>query len=134
MKLKKSVSIDIFYPKDIDNFVKNVNYTIRKNAKTVRRQIISFRNYFFKYEEPHTEITQNSDVLFIKILLPMTKKKDIKLQITNNKVEVEGIFRRKGNICGFHRSLDLPLCTMPDKAKAVFKNEQLRIKIPLQRL
>ena len=134
MKKKKGIDIDIVYTKELGNFIKNLNTNIRKNIKAVNNQVRVLQKYFLKYEEPYSEISQNFKALLIKVNLPYTKKRDITLRILGDKVEIEGVSNHKNVRKGFFRRVDLPLNVKVDRAKAVFKNETLKIKIPLARM
>ena len=133
MKKKKGIDIDIVYTRELGTFIKNLNTNIRKNIKAVNNQVRAAQKYFLKYGEPYSEISQNSKTLLIKVKLPYTKKKDITLRILGDKVEIEGVSNHKTGKRGFFRKVDLPSNVRPDRAKAVFKNETLKIKIPLAR-
>ncbi len=131
MTRKKSVSIDIVYSRELNNFIKGLNTNIRKNFRMARKQVRVLRKYFLTYEEPYSEISQNFKALFIKVKLPNTSKKDIVLRILGNRVEIEGISQHTEGLKGFHRKIDLPANVRTDRARAVFKNEILKIKLPL---
>ncbi len=128
---KNGTDIDIVYTRELGNFIRSLNVNIRKNIKTVNSRFKVVQKYFLKYEEPYSEISQNNKALLISVKLPYTKKKDIALRILGNKVEVKGISSHKNDRKGFFRNIDLPLNARTDRAKAVFKNETLKIKIPL---
>lgn len=134
MKKKKGIDIDIVYTRELGNFIRNLNTNIRKNLRTVNNQVRVVQKYFLKYEEPYSEISQNFKALLIKVKLPYTKKRDIILRILGDKVEIEGVSNHKNVRKGFFRKVDLPSNVKVDRAKAVFKNETLKIKIPLAKM
>ena len=134
MKKKKGIDIDIVYTKELGNFIRSLNTNIRKNIRAVNNQARVVQKYFLKYEEPYSEVSQNFKALLIKVRLPYTKKRDITLRILGDKVEIEGVFNHKTGRRGFFRKVDLPSNARSDRAKAVFKNETLKIKIPLAKI
>lgn len=131
---KKSGSIDILYSREFTSFVRNLHTNLRKNARAARRQLAILGKYFLKYEEPYSEISQNHKHLLIRVKLPMTKKSDIALRIAQNRVEIEGVASSKDGHRGFYRAVDLPPNTRIEKARAVFRNETLKVKIPLSKV
>ena len=73
--------------------------------------------------------------MVVKIALPNVSKKNILLKISDGKIEVRGHAFVKENkkklLRGFYRTIDLPYNAVTDKAKALYRNNNLRIKIPI---
>ena len=112
----------------------DIHQGVQKNIVRINKQVTEVRKWFLKYEEPYCEISQNHRSFFINMKLPDVHKKDITLKIENNKVEVKGIRKqrekKKVKLAGFYRVIEIPKNTKQEKARAIFKNNALKIRIP----
>lgn len=117
---------------NIASVIDNLNYSISKNIGFFNKQLTRIRKNFVKYHEPYSEISQNHNGMDIRINLPSIPKKNILLKINNGRIEVSGhMLERKRLLKGFYRSIDLPSNAVADKARARYKNNTLRIRIPI---
>lgn len=104
------------------------DYTDRKGA-------LAFRNPLADLEETDKEV-------IAKFELPGVDKKDIELNITEDKIEVKverkqeariekkGFYREERSYRGFYRSMALPSKVIPEKSKAKYKDGVLEVSMP----
>ena len=124
MPRKKSVSIDPIF---IMNF----------SGKLLNKHLGNLKRGFISYEEPFSEIRQNHRGMNIIIKLPKVKKKDVFINITEDKIELKAKSIKKGRtLKSYHRIIDIPNCSISKKIKADYnpKREVLKIKIPYNSL
>ena len=119
--------------------LKNFNKSINKNFKGFNKQIDLIKKTFTSYQEPYCEINQSLKGMNIKIKLPEVKKKDVLLNIYNDKIELKAESKiidekNKKKLMIFYRTIGLPPCSLVKKAKAEFKKESLKIKIPFSKI
>lgn len=91
---------------------------------------------------PLADLEENDKDIIAKFEMPGVDKKDIQLNITENKIEIKvekkqetkvekkGVYREERNYKGFYRSMVLPSEVIPEKAKARYKDGILEITIP----
>jgi len=125
--------------KSIDSFFKNFNRSLNKNIRFFKKNVETIKKTFVNYEEPYCELNQSHKGINIRILLPNVKKKDIVLNIFNDKVELKAESRVIGEknkklFRIFYRTIDLPSCSVVSKAKAEYKRNKLKIKIPFKKI
>ncbi|MCD6414883.1 MAG: Hsp20/alpha crystallin family protein [Candidatus Diapherotrites archaeon] len=94
------------------------------------------------WREPLADMWETDDAVFVTLELPGVSKDDIKLNITENQLEVSvdfhkeekeeksGYKRFERQYRGFYRAVSLPAKVIPDKAEATYKNGVLEIKLP----
>lgn len=115
-----------------------VKNQVDKNIRVLHNQFIAVKKLFVTYEEPYSEISQTAKHFFIHIKLPNVKKKDIHLHIQQGKIEVSGhrhvVENDKHRMKGFYRSIIIPAHIIPERARALYVGENLKIKIPLRNL
>ena len=121
---KKSVNID---PNLIINF----------SGKLLNKHFTYLKKRFINYEEPFSEIRQNHKGMNITIKLPEVKKKDVIINITEDKIELKAkSIKKNRTLKNYHRIIDIPKCSVSKYIKADYnyKKEILKIKIPYQGL
>ena len=91
---------------------------------------------------PEVEVFQRNSELVIRADLPGLKKEDVKVDVTEDRVtlqgerkreheeEREGVYRSERSYGTFYRDVVLPPGTMSDQAKATFKDGVLEITMP----
>jgi len=91
---------------------------------------------------PELEIFHRNSELVIRADLPGLTKDDVKVDVSDNQViiegerqrqheeEREGVFRSERSYGRFYRAIPLPEGVIADQAKATFKNGVLEITIP----
>lgn len=92
--------------------------------------------------KPLADIEESDKEVVIKFEIPGVDKRDIQLNITQNKIEVrverkqeekikrEGFYRLERSYGGFYRSISLPTEVIPEKAKAKYRDGILEVRIP----
>jgi len=91
---------------------------------------------------PLTDLEETDKEVIAKFEIPGVDKKDIQLNITENKIEVKvekkqeakvekkGFYREERSYRGFYRAMVLPSEVIPEKAKAKYQDGILEITIP----
>lgn len=91
---------------------------------------------------PAVEVFHRHNELVVRAELPGLTKDDIKVDVTDDhislrgerklehKEEKDGVFRSERSYGSFYREIPLPEGTIPDQAKANFKNGVLEITMP----
>jgi len=91
---------------------------------------------------PQVDVTQNNNELTICVDLPGMKKDDVKVDVTEDAITIQGerrreqedekggVFRSERSYGSFYRVIPLPEGAITDQAKATFKNGVLEIKLP----
>ncbi len=115
--------------------LKNIQRDFQKFFTDVNKQVDIVRKNLVTYEEPYSEITQNDKIIEILVKLPDVYKKDLTVKLEGNQVFVNAHQREKsmfGYITkkGFSRKILIPDNALLKKAKAVYKGDILKIKIP----
>ncbi len=94
------------------------------------------------WREPLTDMWEDDDSIIVTAELPGVDKDEIKLNITENALELKvekkrekksesGKSRRiERTYSGFYRYIELPSEIIPEKAKATYKNGVLEVRIP----
>jgi len=114
----------------------NINHNLLKGPKGE----ISKTNY----KLPLSNIYETDKEIIAEIEMPGVDKKDIKIQIDKNGIEIKaenkaeikqenqkkGIYRFERNYSGFYRYFSLPSYADTEKANAEYKNGILKIIIP----
>ena len=109
----------------------------------------SFRNFptitppsLPSWPKTHTDIIDEGNKLVVKVDLPGVKKKDIKLDVTDNSLEVsaehteeeeekrKNFLRKERSEVSYYRTLPLPEKVVAGKAKAKLIDGVLNITIP----
>ncbi len=90
------------------------------------------------YEEPYAELSQNSKHMHLLVKLPDVNKRNITLTVSHNVVQIRGMKKQKDLSLTalpkvYYRSILLPSHARTDKLKIKFKNNILKIKIPLKK-
>ncbi|MBT3865631.1 Hsp20/alpha crystallin family protein [Candidatus Woesearchaeota archaeon] len=127
---KRDVKFSVeFNTEGIDSFLKKIN---KKKDDTLRK-LGNLKKRFSNYEEPFCEIRQNHKKMRIEVKLPDVKKKDVLLNVSNERIEIKAEAKeRKKLIKTFHRVIDIPKCSLPKKIKANFKNNVLKLDVPFK--
>jgi HSP20 family protein len=91
---------------------------------------------------PEVEVFQKNNELTIRADLPGLKRNDVKVDITDNQIyiqgerkheheeERDGYYRSERGYGSFYRTIPLPEGTITDQAKANFKDGVLEIRMP----
>ncbi len=91
---------------------------------------------------PLTDLEETGKEVIAKFELPGVEKKDIQLNITENKIEVKvekrkeseekkkGYYRMERKYAGFYRAIPLPEGVHPEKAKAKYEKGILEVTMP----
>jgi HSP20 family protein len=91
---------------------------------------------------PDVEMYQRNNELVIRADLPGLKKEDVKVDVTDamltiqgerrheEETEHSGVYRSERSYGSFHRTIPLPEGAITDQAKASFKNGVLEITMP----
>jgi len=91
---------------------------------------------------PRIDVTQRNDELVIRADLPGLTKEDVKVDVTDDMITIEGerrheqheeeggVYRSERSYGSFYRSIPLPEGAMTDRAKATFSNGVLEITMP----
>jgi len=91
---------------------------------------------------PLTDLEETDKEVIAKFELPGVDKKDIQLNITENKIEVKvekrkeskekkkGYYRMERRYSGFYRAIPLPEGVHPEKAKAKYEDGILEVTMP----
>jgi len=91
---------------------------------------------------PLTDLEETDKEVIAKFEMPGVDKKDIQLNITEDKIEVKvekkqeakvekkGFYREERSYRGFYRAMALPSNVIPEKAKAKYKDGVLEVTLP----
>jgi HSP20 family protein len=91
---------------------------------------------------PQIDVFQRNNELVVKADLPGLKKEDVKVDVTDDAVTIqgerraeheeerEGVYRSERSYGSFYRVIPLPEAAMPEQAKATFNNGVLEITMP----
>ena len=91
---------------------------------------------------PQIDVFQRNNELVVKTDLPGLKKEDVKIDITDDAITIqgerrsehqeerEGVYRSERSYGSFYRVVPLPEGAMTDQAKATFNNGVLEITMP----
>ncbi len=91
---------------------------------------------------PRVDVSQRNDQLVIRADLPGLSKDDVKVDVTDDAVTIQGerhrehqeeqggIYRSERTYGSFYRTVPLPEGTIADQAKASFKNGVLEVTMP----
>jgi HSP20 family protein len=96
------------------------------------------------YREPVCDMYENDKEIITEIELPGINKKDIKINVSEDSVEIKtetkkedkvedkkkGMYRLERSYSGFYRKFALPKNVDNNKAEAEYKDGILKIKIP----
>ncbi len=130
---------DLIDPFDMMRRVKNDIERIWNEFEDERRSLLKGPRNF---KQPSIDIEDKKTELVLTADLPGIDKKDIKINIENNKIEItaekrkekeektKNFFRQERSYSGFYRSMTLPSAIDPNKTKADFKDGVLKITMP----
>jgi len=91
---------------------------------------------------PQIEVSQQNNELIIRADLPGTNRDDVKVEVTEDAVTIQGerrreheeerggVYRSERSYGNFYRVIPLPDGAIPDQAKATFKDGVLDIRMP----
>jgi len=94
------------------------------------------------YFEPYVDIYETPTEVIVTAELPGMKKRDIKLNVTEDTVEISaeareeaeeerpGVLRKERRVGRFYRSLSLPCRVEPEGAKAKYVDGVLEVRLP----
>jgi HSP20 family protein len=94
---------------------------------------------------PQIEIAQKGEEMVVRADLPGIKKDDIKIEVTDNALNIEGerkqeeeqsqegFYRSERRYGHFYRSIPIPEGANTENVKASFKDGVLEIRLPVQR-
>ncbi len=117
--------------RSFENFWKNNEY---------RELPDRFENYMMR--SPLTDLEETDKEIIVRFELPGVNKKDIQLNVTENKIEVKvekkdevriekkGFFRMERGYAGFYRAIALPENVYPEKSRAKYENGILEVVMP----
>lgn len=100
-----------------------------------KRGVISMRS-------PLTDLEETDKEVIAKFELPGVDKKDIQLNVTENKIEVKvekkqeakvekkGFYREERIYKGFYRAMALPSEVVAEKTRAAYKDGRLKVTMP----
>ncbi|MEM4605914.1 MAG: Hsp20/alpha crystallin family protein [Candidatus Pacearchaeota archaeon] len=115
---------------------------IRRLQESLNR---SFRNFWessktdFSMRTPLSDIEETDKELIVKFEIPGVDKKDINLNVTEDRIEVKverkqqskeekkGFYREERSYRGFYRAMSLPCEVIPEKTKAKYKDGILEV-------
>jgi HSP20 family protein len=94
--------------------------------------------------QPLVDLADNGEEYVVKAELPGIKREDLKIEITENGIEIsgetkteqkeedkdKGYLKRERRYASFFRSLPLPDAVLTDKAEAELKDGVLTVKLP----
>jgi HSP20 family protein len=95
-----------------------------------------------RFWTPEIEMYQRNNELVVRADLPGMKKDDVKVDITESAITIQGerrqeeeterggVYRTERSYGSFYRSVPLPDGAMTDQAKATFKDGVLEITMP----
>lgn len=95
-----------------------------------------------KFEAPAADFRETSQELIAEFDLPGIDKKDIKLKVTENEIEVKaekkqelkeekkGFFHQERSYQGFYRRNTLPVKVKPEGVEAEYQNGVLTVRMP----
>ncbi len=137
----------------IDEVFRRIEETLRRTQEYIRdveralmprvaRGAISIgREVITGFREPLIDLREEDDEIVITMELPGVKKEDIKVNATENFVEVRAdikreeteekahYIRRERFYTGFYRRVELPYPVDPSTGKAKFENGVLEIRL-----
>jgi len=91
---------------------------------------------------PLTDLEETDKEVIARFELPGVDKKDIQLNVTENRIEVKvekkqeakvekkGFYSEERSYRGFYRAMPLPSEVIPEKAKAKYSNGVLEVAMP----
>lgn len=91
---------------------------------------------------PLTNLEETDKEIIAKFELPGIDKKDIQLNVIDNRIEVKvekkkeariekkGFYKEERSYSGFYRAISLPSEVVPEKAKAKYKDGVLEVTMP----
>ena len=134
-KNEKERKLDVYRPLEaLDRMDDFFDYAMKMPYKLLN-------NYFSSYKTPDADIIDNGDSYTIKIDLPGIDKKDIKLKVLGDNIEVRaekneekeerrgGYYSKERAQMGYYRSIPLPEKIKPKSAKAKMENGTLKIDV-----
>jgi len=94
--------------------------------------------------QPLIDLADNGKEYLLKAEVPGIEKKDLNIEITENRIEIsgrtaietkeedkeQGYLRRERRYTSFYRSLPLPEAVLTEKAEAELKDGVLTVKLP----
>jgi HSP20 family protein len=92
--------------------------------------------------KPQVEVSQRNNELVVRADLPGLSKEDVKVDVTDNAITIQGerrreheeerggVYRTERSYGSFYRVIPLPEGAMTDQAKASFKDGVLEITMP----
>jgi HSP20 family protein len=130
--------------RDMDSLFSDFFYTenphLLQGNKDSKNEIASLENY----REPVCDIKEDKDNYSLSLEIPGSKKEDIKINITDNNLEIKaehkkedkqedktkGYYSYSRSYSGFYRVFTLPKNIDQDKIDAEYKDGVLNLKIP----
>ncbi len=100
------------------------------------------RDYYAEVWAPAVDIYETKDDVIVKAELPGMKKDDIKINIVDNSLVIEGekkqekevkeenYYRVERRYGAFRRVIDIPVPVKTDEVEAVYKDGVLEVKLP----
>lgn len=107
-----------------------------------KREVLPSPKGMEEFRRPFSELEEREDGIIAHIEIPGTNKEDIRLEITENGLEIKaekktetkkegkGYSREERRYRGFYRKMSLPYKINPDGAKATYKDGVLEISMP----
>ncbi len=106
-----------------------------------RRELPDYSTAYPTFRTPLTDIQETDDKIIATFEIPGVDKKDIQLNVTENRIEVkvekkQEVKMEKGNYLkeersykGFYRAMPLPAEIIPEKTRASYKDGVLKVEM-----
>jgi HSP20 family protein len=126
---------------EMDKIFNRIFRSYRPLLETGKEKGKSLAKYL-DYRIPTADVRETPDSVIVSFEVPGADKKDIDLNVTENRVEVKvekkaekevkrkGLYSYEARSNQFYRALPLPTEVIPDKAQATYKDGLLKVEIP----
>ena len=128
--------------KDIDREMRELRRRLRRTFEEVSKTLETEIPALGELMKPLVDIYETPDEVVVVAELPGVKKEDIKVEATEDMLEIradvkreeevkeEAYYRRERYYKGFYRRIRLPTPVRPEGAKATYKDGVLTIRLP----
>ncbi len=115
---------------------------IRRLKNELNRTFKDFWSGDINTRTPLVDVEETDNEIIAKFELPGVEKEDIKLNVSENKIEVkvdkkaeqkiekEGYYSERRSYEGYYRALPLMQNVVPDKAEAKYEKGILEVRVP----
>jgi len=123
---------------DIEKEMRRMQERMNKIFDALRRPRVSE----VEFRRPFSEMRETSNEIIMSFELPGVEKKDIALEVTENRIKVKAqkkkaeevkkkdFYQARKEAGTFYYEETLPAKVIPEKAEAEFKNGVLRVRLP----